>query len=108
MRDKVGIIFSNPGNFRIDVEVAKSGGVSDPRNSTLIKMFNLIDVGERAGSGIPNIFSVWKKMGLGKPEICEVFEPDRVMIRLPLPNETAINRSDNELNGKKIAIKQKK
>ena len=55
------ITFSNPGGFRIDVETAKSGGVSDPRNSTLIKMFNLIDVGERSGSGIPNIFSVWNK-----------------------------------------------
>ena len=36
------ITLSNPGGFRIDVEAAKSGGVSDPRNSTLIKMFNLI------------------------------------------------------------------
>ena len=36
------------------------GGVSDPRNRGLMKMFNLIDIGERAGSGIPKIFNIWK------------------------------------------------
>ena len=76
------ITLSNPGGFRIDVEAAKSGGVSDPRNSTLIKMFNLIDVGERAGSGIPNIFSVWNKQGWSAPVITESFEPDRITLSL--------------------------
>lgn len=76
------ITFSNPGGFRIDVEAAKSGRVSDPRNSTLIKMLNLIDVGERAGSGIPNIFSVWKKQGWSAPVISESFEPDRITLSL--------------------------
>ena len=52
------ITFSNPGAFRIEIETAKSGGVSDPRNSALLKMFNLIDIVERAGSGIPNIYFV--------------------------------------------------
>jgi len=30
---------------------------------TLLKMFNMIDIGERAGSGIPNIFYVWREHG---------------------------------------------
>ena len=38
---------------------------SDPRNGTMLKMFNLIDIGERAGSGIPNIFRVWRS-GAGR------------------------------------------
>ena len=59
--------FSNPGGFRVDVEAAISGGISDPRNAVLIKMFNLINIGERAGSGIPNIFSVWSKQGWPAP-----------------------------------------
>lgn len=80
IKDRKGVTFSNPGNFRIDVEVAKSGGVSDPRNGALIKMFNLIDIGERAGSGIPNIFSVWKKHGWIAPEITESFEPERITV----------------------------
>ena len=43
------ITMSNPGIFRIEIDAAKSGGVSDPRNGAMLKMFNMIDVGERAG-----------------------------------------------------------
>lgn len=39
------ITISNPGTFRVDLNEVKIGGVSDPRNVTLMKMFNLIDVG---------------------------------------------------------------
>ena len=78
------ITLSNPGGFRIDVETAKSGGVSDPRNSGLIRMFHLIDVGNRTGSGIPNIFNVWNKQGWPAPVITESFEPDRITLSLVL------------------------
>lgn len=50
IKNRKKIEFSNPGNFRIDIEIAKSGGVSDPRNGALIKMFNLIDL-EKVGMG---------------------------------------------------------
>ena len=95
VKKKDVITLSNPGGFRIDVETAKSGGVSDPRNSTLIKMFNLIDIGERSGSGIPNIFSVWKKQGWPAPVITESFEPDRITLSLLI----------SESSDKKVAIK---
>ncbi len=95
IKKKDVITLSNPGGFRIDVEAAKSGGVSDPRNSTRIKMFNLIDVGERAGSGIPNIFNVWKKQGWSAPIINESFEPDRITLSLLI----------GESSDKKVAIK---
>lgn len=39
------------------------GGESDPRNKSLMKMFNLINIGERAGSGVSNIFNVWNDEG---------------------------------------------
>ncbi|MCD7943756.1 MAG: hypothetical protein LUH43_02495 [Clostridia bacterium] len=76
------ITLSNLGGFRIDVEIAISGGVSDPRNGALIKMFNLVNIGERAGSGIPNIFGVWKKQGWAAPEISESFDPERITLSL--------------------------
>ena len=76
------ITLSNPGGFRIDVETAKSGGVSDPRNTGLIRMFNLIDVCERTGSGIPHIINVWNKQGWPAPVITESFEPDRITLSL--------------------------
>ena len=73
--DKIRI--ANPGAFRINVQEALVGGVSDPRNESLIKMFNLINVGERAGSGLPSIRSVWQRQGWQEPEIVEAFNPDR-------------------------------
>lgn len=78
------ITFSNPGGFRIDVEAAKTGGVSDPRNAALKRMFNLIDVGQGSGSGIPNIYAVWKKLGLPPPQITESFDPERITLSLAL------------------------
>ena len=96
IKDRKGVTFSNPGNFRIDVEVAKSGGVSDPRNGALIKIFNLVDIGERAGSGIPNIFSVWKKQGWIAPEITESFEPERITVRLFMTDDKPTINTDDK------------
>lgn len=63
IKKRNAITMSNPGSFRIEIDAVKSGGISDPRNGTMLKMFNLIDIGERAGSGIPNIFRVWREQG---------------------------------------------
>lgn len=58
------------------------GGESDPRNKALMKMFNLINIGERAGSGVPNIFNVWEDEGWEEPVIEERFDPDRTVLTL--------------------------
>ncbi len=109
IKKKDKITLSNPGGFRIDVETAKSGGVSDPRNSALIKMFNLVNVGERAGSGIPNIFNVWKKQGFPAPDISESFEPDRITLSLALTissdKKQAIKKSDKAKTSKTAVYK---
>lgn len=81
-RDK--ITFSNPGAFRIKIETARGGGVSDPRNAALSRMFSLVSVGVRTGSGIPNIYAVWKQQGLASPTISEDFAPERTTLSLPL------------------------
>ena len=51
------LIFANPGYIRIGKHQMKLGGDSDPRNKVLMKMFNLINIGERSGSGVPSIFN---------------------------------------------------
>ena len=84
---------SNPGSFRIEIDAVKSGGISDPRNGTMLKMFNLIDIGERAGSGIPNIFRVWREQGWTE----EFSEPDRTVLSLSLLKK--------ESSDKQVAIK---
>ena len=50
---------------------------TDSRNKTLMKMFNLINIGERSGSGVPNIFNTWNDQGWKEPVIEERFDPDR-------------------------------
>jgi len=53
-------------------------------SSAFLKMFNMIDIGERAGSGIPNIFRVWREQGWKEPVIAELSEPDRIILSLSL------------------------
>ena len=100
VKEKTYASFSNPGNFRIEIEAAKSGGVSDPRNVTMLKMFNLINIGERAGSGIPNIWAISEKQGWKEPEIFEKFDPDRIILKVYTDKKSAIKIGD-----KKSAIK---
>lgn len=85
------------------MQEALVGGVSDPRNESLIKMFNLINVGERAGSGLPSIRTVWQKQGWQEPEIVESFNPDRTTLLLPL----AANKAAAS-GGKSSSISEKR
>ena len=66
------------------------GGESEPRNKALMKMFNLINIGECAGSGVPNIFNVWADKGWEEPVIEERFGPDRTELSLEFVEKQAI------------------
>lgn len=74
--------FSNPGNLRITREEALKGGVSDPRNENIFKMFNLLGIGERAGSGLENIQLAWKEQEWLAPDLEELYDPDRIVLTL--------------------------
>ena len=50
--------------------------------TAMLKMFNLIDIGECAGSGIPNIFRAWREQGWAMPDITEQLEPERTILTL--------------------------
>ncbi len=97
------ITFANPGYSRAGKEQMLKGGVSDPRNRGLMKMFNLIDIGERAGSGVPKIVNIWKDEGLKAPIIEEQFDPDRVILALPLEKRAGAKPSLGLSHGKKTA-----
>lgn len=58
----------------------RRGGESDLRNKALMKMFNLINIGESAGNSVPNIFNVWADEGWEEPVIEERFDPDRTVL----------------------------
>lgn len=57
-----GYKLSNPGSVRISITEAINGGISDPRNGIMLKIFSLIEFGERAGSGLSGICKVWEKV----------------------------------------------
>lgn len=76
------LVLANPGYIRTGKKQMRLGGESDPRNKALMKMFNLINIGERAGSGVPNIFNVWEDEGWEEPVIEERFDPDRTVLSL--------------------------
>lgn len=92
------ITMSNPGNFRVELAAAKAGGLSDPRNGTMMKMFHMIEIGERTGSGIPNIFRVWHEQGWAEPTITQRMNPDRITLSLALSpirtDKSAIKSND--------------
>lgn len=81
------------------------GGISDPRNKALMKMFNLIGIGERAGSGVPDIFAVWKNEGWEEPTVEEQFDPDRTLLILPLRKQA---KKTSELKQAKKTLQNKK
>lgn len=76
------IEFNNPGCPMMDIEQMIKGGTSYPRNKTLLKMFNLINIGERSGSGIPLIFLAAKENKLRMPNIVEQYNPDSTTLTL--------------------------
>ena len=85
------IEFNNPGCLMMGIEQMKRGGTSLPRNKTLLKMFNLINIGERSGSGVPLLFLTSKENYLPHPIIKETFNPTRTSLTYYLKN---VNNAD--------------
>ena len=88
-KDDEKIVIENPGYIRTGKDQMLKGGISDPRNKALMKMFNMIGIGERAGSGVPDIFSVWESNGWITPEIEELYNPDRTILTLSFKKKEA-------------------
>lgn len=100
-KNQESIVIENPGYVRIEKRQMLKGVISDPRNKTLMKMFNMIGIGERAGIGVPDIFSVWEQEGWKEPEIEEQYGPDRTVLILLLTKKTAIKNGDKKSVSKK-------
>ena len=65
------IVLSNPGTITLGKKQMLRGGKSRPRNNVILNMLNYIGVGERAGSGVPNIYAIWEQEGYVELEISE-------------------------------------
>jgi len=84
---------SNPGTMLVSVEQFYNGKQSVCRNPQLQKMFVLLGIGEKAGSGADVILHGWNDNKWAHPVIEEKIKPDRVAMTLRLETVmTDINR----------------
>ena len=95
------ITLSNPGSFRVPLDTAKNGGVSDPRNAAMARMFHLVDVGEYTGGGIPNLYRVWKAEGWPEPVFTESCSPARVSLTLYMTSHCS---GENPIDGRRVPL----
>ncbi|MCM1557197.1 MAG: putative DNA binding domain-containing protein [Anaeroplasma bactoclasticum] len=82
------IIIENPGSLRISVEEAYKGGTSLPRNGNMLKCFNLLGIGERAGSEIPTIVKAFTEKNYPIPILTEEIGMDRTSLTLILKDKS--------------------
>jgi ATP-dependent DNA helicase RecG len=87
--------FSNPGNLLLSISQIFKGGISECRNKSLQLMFQMIGIGDKAGSGIDVIRQGWTSQNWRTPVIKEEVQPDRVRLVLPFVStipEAALER----------------
>lgn len=78
------IELSNPGTLLVSIEQLRQGAVSECRNPSLQRMFQLIGAGDKAGSGIDKIRRGWETQQWRSPTVSETTQPDRVKFVLPM------------------------
>ncbi len=76
--------FSNPGTLLVSREQILRGSVSECRNKSLQLMFQMLGVGDKAGSGIDKIRQSWAAEHWQSPSLKETMRPDRVLLTLPM------------------------
>lgn len=84
IKRKDTFIFTNPGRLRISREQLYQGGVSDPRNPNLQKMFQMLGLGEKAGSGFQKILRAWREQHWMMPFVAENLEMEMTRVWLPV------------------------
>jgi ATP-dependent DNA helicase RecG len=96
VKSPLGFLFRNPGLMRVPPEQALQGGESDCRNGILHKLFLLVGLGERAGSGLPKIRHGWT----GAIKLNDSLEPyNQTRLDLLWPSEitTGIRKGKSSL-----------
>ncbi|MEE1159536.1 MAG: ATP-binding protein [Atopobiaceae bacterium] len=84
IRRKNSIEVSNPGLLRISRELIEAGGISEARNETMLRIFSLVDIGERAGSGYDVLREGTYSAGKPDPVYTEIYDPERVKLTMEL------------------------
>ncbi len=91
--DPYEIVLKNPGTIPVGKEQMLRGGVSEPRNGGMLRMFYLLGYGNGTGSGVPSIFSAWRGAGYLNPTVKED-SFTRVVLKLPLVEKCRIRMEE--------------
>lgn len=91
------ISISNPGCMLVSVDEFYNTQQSICRNPLLQKMFVLIGVGEKAGSGADTIVKGWSDNHWSKPEISEHTDPERVEIVMYLADLEKMIQAETDI-----------
>ena len=78
--------FRNPGLMRVPVKDAIAGGDSLCRNPAIHQMFLNIGLSEKAGSGIPKIYSNSRSQNWQTPNLYEKDSPEQTLLELRMVN----------------------
>lgn len=81
---KDNLFVYNPGTLLVDKDIAISGGFSEARNPTLMRIFSFIGASDRAGSGLSMVFKTWNEFFNSHPKIEEGHAPSQVCFTLPI------------------------
>ena len=77
--------FTNPGSMRISREQFFVGGVSNPRNNTLISFFRKLGISDRAGSGGQILSNFAKENKYEMPELETDYEKTSLKLWTAVP-----------------------
>ncbi|WP_152054586.1 RNA-binding domain-containing protein [Aliarcobacter butzleri] len=89
--------FRNPGRLRISLEQVYQGGISDVRNPYIQRMFQLIGLGEKAGSGFVKILRAWNEQHWMKPQVSEDTFHELTSVKLMYKIDEPRKRPSNDL-----------
>lgn len=80
--------FTNPGGLLMPPEIAMAGGLSETRHPVLMKMFALLSITERAGSGFDAMRQGCEWAAMPYPKLSETFGPDRTRLSFQFDQST--------------------
>lgn len=95
------ITFINSGDIPVGIKQAISGGLTNPLNKNIMNYFRLLQVSDRAGSGMPSIFEMCRSYGFLTPSLTAENNPKRTILVI---NFTQLNQETPHYNEKKIIL----
>ncbi len=92
------VTIKNAGRMHLPMELALLGGDSDPRNVGLMNLLHLVKIGDKAGTGIPNIILKMEELSYPRPIWEEKAFPSKVVLTLLFTRLSKSSKKDRGLD----------